>query len=338
MKILILMVYYERPTLVRNALNSILKASKYHQDWHLAFFDDGSQTPGQPIVEEMLKDHLDKITFYNSHMTPEEKEIEGCKVGHYLNKMSLENPGDILIVLCDDDELYPEYLMNLSKFFTENPKETSCYSKIHLYNPMLEKSENVDNLIGHYNQWTGYIRPDCRVEGSQVAWRREAVDKGVRWQESCTGNHDVYFLQDLFEKTGVTAESGFIAAYKGCHSKQLGRRAFDLDAKWKLNDDAAYRGETEGSLEDEMAIMIEDAVNRATKWAEQGMVNESYGVLIQLLKIAEPLIKEEYPEVYFMAGMLGKDKELLELAALHAENESDRKHALEAIDYIAMDR
>jgi len=36
MKFLILMSYYNRPIIVENALNSILRANEHHQDWHLA--------------------------------------------------------------------------------------------------------------------------------------------------------------------------------------------------------------------------------------------------------------------------------------------------------------
>ena len=49
MKILILLLYFERPNLVRNALRSVRQADRHHQDWELAVIDDGSRAPALPI-------------------------------------------------------------------------------------------------------------------------------------------------------------------------------------------------------------------------------------------------------------------------------------------------
>ena len=115
MKILILCSYYQRPKLVRNALSSILAANEHHQDWELAFGDDGSIIPGKPIVEEVLKDHLDKIRIVESGMNLEDKLKHGLVLGRMANEAISLSSADIAIILCDDDELHPEYLKNISE-------------------------------------------------------------------------------------------------------------------------------------------------------------------------------------------------------------------------------
>jgi len=51
-KIVILLLYYDRPKMVRNALKSIKDLN--YKNWELVFIDDGSKEPGRPIVEEIL--------------------------------------------------------------------------------------------------------------------------------------------------------------------------------------------------------------------------------------------------------------------------------------------
>ena len=109
MKILILCSYYNRPILLRNALNSILRADEYHQDWELAFGDDGSEIPGKPIVEEVLKDHLDHVRCYHSNMKFEDKIENGLILGTMANEAMQDSDADIGFMLCDDDELVPTY-------------------------------------------------------------------------------------------------------------------------------------------------------------------------------------------------------------------------------------
>ena len=224
------MSYYQRPKLVRNALNSILKANEYHQDWELTFGDDGSKIPGAPIVEEILKDHLDKVTIMNSGMSFEEKLNQGITLGRMANEGIVKSNADIAFILCDDDEIYPTYMKELSSFFETNTDVLYCYSKVHLYNPLLQKSDSVDNVTGKYNQWSGPINPVNKVDSSQVAWRLECCKKFGAWfqdstlfvpEKPWTKDTDKSFFENLYEKCGDCHPSGLIAQYKGIHDYQL---------------------------------------------------------------------------------------------------------------------
>jgi glycosyltransferase involved in cell wall biosynthesis len=230
LKILILMSYYNRPLLVRNTLKSILKANEYHSNWELLFGDDGSKVPGKPIAEEILKDHLSKVKFVNSNMTFEDKIDNGLLLGKYANQFMMESDADVAIMLCDDDELVPTYLKNLSEFFIKNPSVLYCYSKIHIFNPFFQTTDGVNNTTGKFNQWTEPINPVAKVDATQVAWRLDCCKKYGAWfQESTkfidgkpwTRDTDRGFFENLYQKCGLCYPTGFVGQFKAVHDYQL---------------------------------------------------------------------------------------------------------------------
>lgn len=249
MKILILMSYYNRPKLVRNALNSILKANEHHQDWALSFGDDGSVIPGAPIVEEILHEHMDKVNLVQTGMSLDDKLERGIRLGWYANEEIRNSDADVAMMLCDDDELHPQCLKRLSDYFTTRTYVKSCYSKLALYNPLFQKSGDVSNLVNKYNQWSEPINPVNKVDASQVAWRLECCKKYGAWFAASTKfvpgmpwakDTDKSFFEQLYEKCGPSHPTNFIAQYKGIHDYQLmwakktnedGLRAYDNEIR-----------------------------------------------------------------------------------------------------------
>lgn len=243
-KILIALTYFERPNLVRNALKSILEANKYYSNWHLLFIDDGSVVPGEPIAREVLKDHLDKITFYNSNLSPEDKLQFGWKFNEILEAAIPINP-DIFFHLEDDDEIYPTYFYNLNSFFEEHPDVKICYSNIHVYNPLQEQSKFVNNLSGKHNALVEPITSPYNLDISQMAIRWEIISKyklrfttidmpvfnsgifSMRIGGSLTAVQ--LFGKTLFNKFGPAVYTGFASQYKGRHQKEAANRHFSVD-------------------------------------------------------------------------------------------------------------
>lgn len=230
LKILILCSYYNRPILVRNALNSIVKANEHYPHWELAFGDDGSKIPGEPIVEEILHDHMHKVKLVQSNMTFEEKIDQGLILGRLANGAMAESDADIAFILCDDDELVPTYLKGLADYFTKNPNVLYCYSHVHMYNPFFNKSEEVMNVTGKFNKHTGPINPVNNVDASQVAWRLSCCKKHGAWFKDntkfvegkpWTKDTDKSFFENLYEKCGEAHFSGLVGQYKGVHDYQL---------------------------------------------------------------------------------------------------------------------
>ena len=229
-KILILMSYYNRPILVKNSLKSILEADKYHQNWELFFGDDGSKIPGKPIVEELLHSCIDKVKFVNSNLTIKEKIKSGLVLGKYANQAIKESDADVAIMLCDDDQLVPDYLYNLNNYFKNNNEVLYCYSKIYLINPLVKNYLYTKEVNNKYNQWIGSINPAGKVDATQVAWRLQCCKEHNAWfSESTkfvpgkpwTKDTDKSFFENLYDCCGPCHPTNFYSQYKGIHDYQL---------------------------------------------------------------------------------------------------------------------
>ncbi len=228
LKILILMSYYQRPILVRKALASVLKAHELHQNWELAFGDDGSKIPGRPIVEEMLKDHLSKVSFVQSDMTFEDKIQQGLILGKLANAAIRSTDADLALILCDDDVLVPDYMKNLSEFFVNNPDVLYCHSKLFIYNPLQNSDWNPDSK---YNKWADQqVCPVNNLDASQVAWRLSCCKVHGAWFAESTKavegkpwikDTDKSFFENLYAKCGPSHPTGFFGQCKGIHDHQL---------------------------------------------------------------------------------------------------------------------
>ena len=116
LKFLIIFFYYNRPDMVRNALNSINKLT--YKNFEIAFIDDGSEVKGEPIVRSILKpSFLKKVNFIDTNDTVEDKiNREGSEIGKYANEAIKESDADIVLMLCDDDAMVPDYLNSLNRF------------------------------------------------------------------------------------------------------------------------------------------------------------------------------------------------------------------------------
>lgn len=224
MKFLILLLYYDRPLLVRNALNSIKKTDRYFKNWHLAFIDDTSRMPGRPIVEEILHDNLDKVSFYYTDTSAEYKRNHGSLIGKFCNLAIQESDADYVLFLCDDDELHPEYLKKLNDFFITHPNCISAYSHVYTYNPAFERAENV-KLSPHelseiqYNRWTAPVRAAGRFDASQVAWPvsiHKQHNIWFRYPKTKNLDYDIYIqIYERFgKKAGRAQFTQLIAQYK----------------------------------------------------------------------------------------------------------------------------
>lgn len=242
MKIAIMLPYYKRPNLVRNALTSIVLANKNYRNWELLFHDDGSPVPGEPIVREILKDHLDKVKFYRTEYTSvEDKLKKGGILGNALNKMMKESDADVAFTLCDDDAIYPDYLLNLASYFTRNPGNMLCYSHVQLWNPTMETLEQAlskPHIENHFNTWTEPIFSFSKHDWSQIAWRLPDAKKNDIWYYSpYQKNHDAYIVDLLNKKFGPTPFSGCVGQLKAWWPKQQGAVDWPVSIRLETNID-----------------------------------------------------------------------------------------------------
>lgn len=228
MTIYILLLYYNRPNLVRNALNSILaeEAAYPHLDINTIFIDDGSTLP--PPQELLSK--LKKIKYINTNHTTQDKlNNNGSHIGKIMNEALEEAPpSSIAIMLCDDDALYPGYLNTLSIYFTNNPQIQYGYSKIIPFNPETQTPPHVAPSSSSLNK-TGPINPSCQVDASQVAWRTDIHKKYDIWFPwPKTSSLDAAFYHQLQTKIGPCQPIKTYGQFKAVFPDQLGNRKHDM--------------------------------------------------------------------------------------------------------------
>lgn len=228
MKILILCPYYERPILVQNALNSLLKANEFYQDWVFALIDDGSSAKGRPIVESVLKDHQQKLLFYDTHCPKDNRDgAERC-VGYYCNEaIKTANP-DLIMFLGDDDELFPSFLKDIVEFFHAHDRQVTSYSHVIPYNPAFEISSAVPVVTEgcSLNRKTSPVRVAGRIDASQMVWTKDVHHRFELWfTDNVWRSLDFDLMMRYYhlrgKKDGRSPFTGLISQYKGIHSSNM---------------------------------------------------------------------------------------------------------------------
>lgn len=223
---LIILAYYDRPNMVRQALHSV--ANQIEDNWHLAFIDDASKTPGEPIVREILGDKVSKCTFYRINDSEELKKKQGSRHPEFMNKAVLEagntdteNP---VIILCDDDALLPDYTKKLSEYYESQPTVMYSYCHVIPYNPFTEKYTDLTPRPFGYN-YSHPLWPFSTVDSSQVTYRRAAfIRDGVRYPSPAYRCLDAA-LYDRLRPYGLCPFNGILGQAKGWnYGDQLGAR------------------------------------------------------------------------------------------------------------------
>ena len=221
-------MYYNRPSQIITALNSI--RIQKHTNWHVVFIDDGSEQSGEQIVRDFFNDEeLRKVSFYNTHDSPEIKRQRAEKYKHlegsddknsgawiipYFNKAIKENKHDIALFLCDDDVLHESYLENLNNYYNNNTEVMYSYCVVILfdvrYHNHLERTD-INSRFLHIEP----INPFFNLDTTQVSWRSDAYYKYDIWFDE---EYHLFFDADwynrLFEKYGLCVCNMIVGQYK----------------------------------------------------------------------------------------------------------------------------
>ncbi len=228
MKVLILLCYYNRPKMVKNALKSILNQS--YTNWELVFVDD-SEELNQDLVDYLNLNFKDKVTYYHTNDTKEAKISRGYSTfGSYWNKGCQNSTSDIVLMLCDDDALYEDYLLNLNTWYENNPDKHYCYSHVVNFNPQETQPEENNYDPNYWLNRTEPINPCCMVDASQVSWRlKSMLESGITFPETQTANLDAAVYGQMQTTWGLCEYSGFVGQYKATFPDQLGNRPNTYD-------------------------------------------------------------------------------------------------------------
>lgn len=247
LKFLILLFYYNRPKMVRNALRSIKELD--YDNFEIAFIDDGSAEEKRLdlVVPEFLY-HLPAgaLKHYYISDTPDDKIRQGgSRFGLFANEAILKSDADIIVPLCDDDALIKDSLGNLNNWFQENPSEMYCYSHVRIFNAE-EESPFYIGKRPHWTNRTERIQPSCAVDSSQVVFRKECFEDGVGYDFPRTKDLDADLFTKLFVKYGYCPYTGFDTQYKNYSPSQLGNR--DWKSQLFINIDIKEKEIESGEL------------------------------------------------------------------------------------------
>jgi glycosyltransferase involved in cell wall biosynthesis len=120
LKFEIVLVYYKRPQIVLNALDSIKQLQ--YKNWHLTFIDDSGD---DSFKDTLLQYGLDneKVTYVASFDSEEmKKEQGGSRHGYFMNEAIYTSDSDIVVILCDDDAIVDGYFEYLDEYYQLNPE------------------------------------------------------------------------------------------------------------------------------------------------------------------------------------------------------------------------
>lgn len=227
LKIMIILAYFERTEIVKFALQSIKMLQYANFDFFI--IDDGSQT--KPHIHDIAWDvlgemHYAKTGFYLTTDTPEQKVAQGgSRHGQILNEIIMASNSDLVIVLCDDDAIIPDYLTNLDQWFRDNPDKKYGYSHCRIFDPTTESPFGISKRP-HWTNLAMSVHPVNRIDSSQVVFRTECFKKdGCRFPSPQTKNLDADLLQQFFDLYGPCSYMEFDGQYKGWFPGQLGNQA-----------------------------------------------------------------------------------------------------------------
>jgi glycosyltransferase involved in cell wall biosynthesis len=225
-KFLILLVYFERPNIVLNALHSINELE--YDNFELVIIDDGSRVPIRPIVlGELNEDVLEKTTVIETGDTIEYKRsINGSRHGHFMNEAIRASDSDYVVILCDDDALLSDCLNNLDSWFQENPDQIWTYGHIIPYHPEVQKAgPHLEKYPNPLNRFTEDIFPAFNIDSTQVVYSRKAfIDGGLAYPTVGMGALDAAIFTQLAHDYGKCKFCGYYVQYKGAFYNQMGTR------------------------------------------------------------------------------------------------------------------
>lgn len=252
----LILVYYDRPQMVRNALESI--RDQDYSNWFLTFIDDGSNIKGWPVVHQTLGGYdyfgelsggcnvsqkfdwtttSKNIIAYRINDSPEDKAAQnGSRHPEFMNKSILaEGSGgwtdnDVVIILCCDDALFPGALRNLNEYYKANPSVTHSYSSVAVYDPLVERPDpSFKDRPFWLNHGCDVPGAYCKVDSTQVQYRRSVfTQNGFRYPSPAWRALDAAIYSQL-DQLGPCRFNGIIAQYKGSHSSQLSYRISEED-------------------------------------------------------------------------------------------------------------
>lgn len=223
----IILVYFERPNIVKNALNSLNDLE--YDNFHLTIIDDGSRKEFAigPVAKEILRPDIWQRTslILTGDSVDYKESINGSRHGEFMNAALRSSDADVAVILCDDDALVHDVLNNVDDFFTKNPDEQWVWGRIIPFNPEHETLSELPIRDHPLNRFRGRISPAFNIDSTQVIYKRKAVvDKNILYPSVGMGAFDASIYQQIEAHHGQCPAGNFYTQYKADFRWQMGSR------------------------------------------------------------------------------------------------------------------
>lgn len=211
MKVSCILVSYNRPTWVRQALASV--AEQTYENYELIVVDESDLFDMEEVLKEFA---FQSVIFIRQLVTPSQRrEINRLSVN--INEGIRAASGDLFCYLADDDFLLPGWFGQGAKFFSSHPAMANGYGRLYY-----TKSKGRDyDPKGKCRYPPSPVRqPSSVLDHNQVMHRRP--NPMVWWPEELqhlSGPDGAYFKRLL--KQGPFHRMQIDAAVKRFHSKNL---------------------------------------------------------------------------------------------------------------------
>lgn len=225
MRFLILVFYFERPQLLKRALDSVFMQG--HEDWEMCIIDDGILLPARDVLTQKMRSK-NRISLVETNDSQHSKTVRekrkgagGSVFGAYANAAVSSCDASHAIMLCDDDALKDGYLSDLSDFYRRNPETNYSYCHLDFVDPYTGLI--VENEYTKYlNSKDRAIHPVNELDSSQVSWNVNSWRKAnISFPHPQTSSLDREIYQQMYESWGPCVFNGIVGQTKGIHEKQL---------------------------------------------------------------------------------------------------------------------
>lgn len=177
MKVSVLLTTYNRPEMLKKAVESVLNQS--FTDYELIILDDNSDNILQRAYLAACTD-LENIRVIRSTVSPEDRK----KTTRYATMVNIglkEAQGEYIAYLCDDDYFEPTKLELMVKYLDEHPEVSVVYGKQRIV--QLVNGQEVP-YAGIFREATEVkTNASCQVDHSSVMMRRNLVEKVGYWDD-----------------------------------------------------------------------------------------------------------------------------------------------------------
>lgn len=202
-RVTVLVLSYNRPRMLREALDSIKGADE------VFILDDGSDFDLVSIVKPFFDRFPRTIMRKETPLTVEER-LTVPRVGRNINRAIADSSGDAIAYLCDDDLFHPDWIENIRAHLLDAPnKPHVMYARWNVFNDG-EKPGDRPCILAPYEMTTGNF----------VHTRDCCFKCGLWWSEKTVVSHDgyfVYWLQQKHPRHEVPFPSEVVAGWRRNH-------------------------------------------------------------------------------------------------------------------------